>query len=48
VSRLFYEHPIRIDLPSLAVVIPEPSNLDPASDYSSEEEVVVSTESVDY
>jgi hypothetical protein len=44
VSRLFYEHPMLIpDIPSLTLGIPDPVFFDPASDYSSEEEVVVAT-----
>ena len=48
VTRLFYDHPILVpDLSSLTI---EPSSMvimDPASDYSSEEEVTVPTESVE-
>jgi len=46
VSRLFYEHPIVIpDISSLLPVTSVPAILDPASDYSSEEEVMITTES---
>jgi hypothetical protein len=39
VTRLFYEHSIIVPvLASLSVIWPAPINLDPASDYSSEEE----------
>jgi hypothetical protein len=42
VSRLFYDHPIRVpDLPSLSIATIETVSLDPASDYSSEEEIDV-------
>jgi hypothetical protein len=55
VTRLFYEHQIFVPvIPSLTLtspapilMLPSPINMDPDSDYSSEEEVLLTTESVE-
>lgn len=46
VSRLFYQFPIITpDISSLSLVIASPAFMDPASDYSSEEDTMLATES---